>query len=342
MTRFLALLGAVLMLLAGPALAAPAKPRVLFLSQSVGWRHAPVIRPEGAPAPSEIALAELAKATGAFTLETTQDAREITPEKLKSIDVLVFYTTGALPISAANWKAIQDWVAGGRGGFIGLHSAADTGWPYDGPGQTYARFIGGQFAGHPWTEGTPITVASVAPHATTAAWPARFAHAEEIYQYADFDPSSTRVLQALDFTGTPLKRPYLVPLAWVKSIGRGRLAFTNLGHTTSTFQDPRFQAQFVAMVRWTTGKGRTDAAPNPQQQALWSMRALLAYEGLPAAEIEARAIRLAKDDKGWLDTTAGKIAALRPLFPAKPDSDPAQFRAAYEPLLALVLARSAP
>ena len=69
----------------------------------------------------------IGKDSGAFTTEVTQDAREITPRRLETVDVLVFYTTGALPISPENWKAIQDWVASGRGGFIGLHSAADTG-----------------------------------------------------------------------------------------------------------------------------------------------------------------------------------------------------------------------
>ena len=262
MLRFLALLGILSALLTGPVLAAPAKPRVLYLSQSVGWRHAPVIRLDGDLSPSEIALADLARTSGAFTLETTQDAREITAERLRGVDVLMFYTTGALPITPGNWQAIQDWVASGKGGFVGLHSAADTGWPYDGPGQTFTRFVGGKFAGHPWTEGTPITVAAVAPHATTAAWPPRFAFAEEIYQYAEFDPASTRVLQTLDFTGTPLKRPYLVPVSWVKAVGQGRLVFTNLGHAPTTFQEPRFQAQVVR--DWCAGRQATaEATPRP-------------------------------------------------------------------------------
>ena len=343
MTRLIVLLTALVALLAGPALAGSgAKPRMLYLTQSVGFRHAPVIRPDGGLAPSEVALTAIAKDSGAFTVETTQDASTITPEKLKTVDVLMFYTTGALPISATSWTAIQDWVASDKGGFIGLHSAADTGWPYEGPGQAYTPFLGGKFAGHPWTQGTPITVATVTPHATTAAWPARFAYAEEIYQYSDFDPASTRVLQALDFTGTPLKRPYLVPLSWVKQVGRGRLALTNLGHTPSTFDDPRFRAQIVATVKWAAGKGSADAKPNPREQALWALRSLLAYDGRAPDEIEARAARLAKADPAWLAATYARLAALRAVFPGKPDSDRAKFDAAYGPLLAEVLARSAP
>jgi type 1 glutamine amidotransferase len=343
MKRLFVLLSALVALLAGPALAqSGGKPRVLYLTQSAGFRHAPVIRPDGGLAPSELALTAIAAETGAFTVETTQDAGAITPETLKSIDVLVFYTTGALPIAPATWKAIQDWVASGKGGFIGLHSAADTGWPYDGPGQTYTQFLGGKFAGHPWTQGAPITVAAVARHATTAAWPQRFDYAEEIYQYSDFDPASTRVLQALDFTATPLKRPYLVPISWVKQVGRGRLAFTDLGHTPSTFDDPRFRAQIAATVRWAAGKGAPDARPNPSEQALWAIRSLLAYAGQPPEAIDARVGRLAKADPAWLTKTYARIAALRPVFPGKPDSDPSAFAAAYQPLLAELTARSEP
>jgi type 1 glutamine amidotransferase len=79
-------------------------------------------------------------------------------------------------------------------------------------------------------------------------WPVSFDYAEEIYQHSDFDPAKVRVLQTLDFAGTPLKRPYAVPIAWARQIGQGRLFFTNLGHTPSTWDDPRFRAQIVEAV----------------------------------------------------------------------------------------------
>lgn len=154
MNRFILLVALVTVLACSAAQAAP-KIRVLYLDQSVGWRHAPVTRPKNSNGPtlSEIALAEIGARSGAFTVVSTQDAREITPEKLKAIDVLVFYTTGELPISPEAWQAIQQWVSAGKGGFVGLHSATDTHWNYSGPGQTYTAFINGRFAGHPWTEG---------------------------------------------------------------------------------------------------------------------------------------------------------------------------------------------
>lgn len=344
MTRLFVLV-ATFLALALPCAAAPSKVRVLYLDQSVGWVHAPVAPPKASNGPtlSEVAMAEIGARSGAFTVRSTRDASTITPETLKDIDVLVFYTTGALPIAPATWSAIQDWIKSGKGGFVGLHSATDTGWPYDGPGETYTAFINGKFAGHPWTQGTPITIQALgeAKEPMNQAWPRRFAYAEEIYQYADYDPAKVRVLQALDFSDMALKRPWFVPVTWTRQIGKGRLFYTNLGHTPSTWEDPRYRRQIVDAVRWTAGRLPGRAEANPQEQALWALRALLTYDGRAKAEIDQRATRLAKADPAWLLDAAGRTAALRPLWPMKPDSDRAPFDAAYSALLAEVLAKSA-
>ncbi|MCK5911380.1 MAG: glycosyl hydrolase, partial [Caulobacter sp.] len=115
---------------------------------------------------------------------------------------------------------------------------------------------------------------------------------------------------------------------------------TNLGHTPATWADARYRRQIVDAVRWTAGQLPGDAKPNPDEQALWALRALLAYSGRPSTEIDQRAARLAKADPAWLRDAAARTAALRPLWPMKPDSDRAPFDAAYSALLAEVLAKS--
>lgn len=323
------------------AVAAKKPLRVLYLDQSVGWKHAPVVRPEqGGLALSEIAMIAIGQDSGAFVAEVTQDAREITPRRLAEVDVLVFYTTGALPISPEAWRAVQTRVAAGQLGFVGLHSAADTAWAYDGPGEPYADFIGGQFAGHPWTQGTPIRIETLDPDfPAVSMWPVSFDYAEEIYQYSGFDPERVRVLQTLDFAGTPLKRPYAVPVAWARQIGKGRLFFTNLGHTPSTWDDPRFRRQVAEAVRWTGRRSAGSARPDVSRQATWQFRALLAYQPVSGRDDGAILARLEKAGPAWREAMARRIAGLRPLYPAKPDSDRAPFEAAYRAILNEVLAR---
>ena len=330
-------------LIAPPASAlAAARPlRVLYLDQSVGWKHAPVARPEGGGlAPSETAMIAIGQESGAFEAEVTQDAREITPERLAGIDVLVFYTTGALPISPQAWAAAQQRVAAGKLGFVGLHSATDTGWDYAGPGESYTKFIGGHFAGHPWTQGTPVRIETLDPDfPAVAMWPVSFDYAEEIYQHSDFDPARVRVLQTLDFAGTPLKRPYAVPVAWARQVGKGRLFFTNLGHTPSTWDDPRFHRQVAEAVKWTAGRTTGSATPDVFRQTMWQFKALLAYEPVAGRDDRAILARLSKMDPVWQEAAAKRIADLREVYPKKPDSDRAPFDAAYRAVLAEVLAR---
>jgi len=341
MRRRFAVFLALATLFALPAAAWAARPfRVLYLDQSVGWKHAPVARPEGGGlALSETAMIAIGQESGAFTAQVTQDARELTPERLADIDVLVFYTTGALPISAQAWGAVQQRVAAGRLGFVGLHSATDTGWAYAGPGEPYAAFIGGQFAGHPWTQGTPVRIETLDPaFPAVAMWPVSFDYAEEIYQHSGFDPARARVLQTLDFAGTPLKRPYAVPVTWARQVGKGRLFFTNLGHTPSTWDDPRFRQQVAEAVKWTAGRTRGAATPDVARQALWQFKALLAYAPVPGRDDPAILARLSRQDRTWQKAMAARIADLRAVYP-KTDGDPAPFDAAYRAVLAEVLAR---
>lgn len=303
------------------------KVKVLYLTQSRGFVHQPVNRKgkDGKELPlasSEVAFIDYGKTTGLFDVEATQDATVITPEKLKQIDVLAFYTTGALPISDANWTVVQEWVKSGKGGFIGIHSATDTQWDYKGPELTYTKFINGQFAGHPWGQGTPIKIATFDPaFPAVTQWAAAPDHKDEIYQYQKYDPSAVRVLQCIDFEGTALKKPYFVPITWVRELGKGRVFYTNLGHTPATWEDARFKSTLVEAVKWVTHQTAGSAEPNPDVQALWTIHSFVAYgpdgKGQPkdAPQASAVAAKLGTADKAWLVETAEKVTALRGTAP---------------------------
>ncbi|WP_374275007.1 ThuA domain-containing protein [Brevundimonas sp.] len=295
--------------------------RAFYLSQSVGFVHETVRRPDDGVsasglAPSEIALQQMGR-NGGFTVDLTQDARDLTPERLNEIDVLVVSTTGALPIDRVSWDALVARVESGRLGVVGVHSAADTQLDFEGGREAWPRFLGGQFDGHPWLEATAIRLTNLEPsHPLASMWPHGTDYAEEIYQYAGFDPGSVRVLQSLDMSAGPLRRPYPVPVTWVKRIGQGRLFYTNLGHTPSTWDDPRFRDQIIAAIHWTAGRSSDlPDTPNPDRQEADAVDAFLAAEGLPAT---------ASVDTGAADD----IRALQNLHPEKHDGDATAYDAA--------------
>lgn len=297
--------------------------RVLYLSQSVGWVHETVRRHEGGGlSSSEVALTDMAKEAG-FNLAVTQDARDLTPARLADVDVLVVSTTGALLIDRAAWDALVSRVESGRLGVVGIHSAADTQLDFEGGREAWTRFLGGQFDGHPWTEGTPIRLANLEPdHPLAAMWPDGTDYAEEIYQYSGFDPEAVRVLQTLDMSAGPLRRPYPVPVTWLKRIGEGRLFYTNLGHTPSTWDDPRFRAQIVAAIRWSAGEGEVEDTPNPAVQDHAALAAFTAAEGLSTPSSPT--------------PLADDVRALQALHPEKHDGDATLWDAARARIRAIL------
>jgi type 1 glutamine amidotransferase len=131
-------------------ISAAEKTRVLMLTQSKGFTHGSVNRQGRELAASEIAMIQLGQTTGLFTVDCTQDAEsDMTPENLRNYDIVMFYTTGDLPISEPNREYfLNEWLKQKGHGFIGFHSATDTYHNY----KPYWDMVGGTFNGHPWDE----------------------------------------------------------------------------------------------------------------------------------------------------------------------------------------------
>jgi hypothetical protein len=154
-------------------------------------------------------------------------------------------------------------------------------------------------------------------------WPDGTDHAEEIYQYAGFDPDRVRVLQTLDMSAGPLRRPYPVPVTWVRRIGDGRLFYTNLGHTPSTWDDPRFRDQIVAAIRWAGDRLDAPAEPNRSTQDRAALAAFTAAQDLPPPTSADPAI-------------ADAVRTLQPLHPDQHDGDAAAWDEAVAAIRALL------
>jgi type 1 glutamine amidotransferase len=248
-----------------------ASSRILMVTQSAGFVHGSVRRPDASPdekklAVSEIAMIQLGKKTKLFSVDCTQDvASDFTKDNLKNYDMIMFYTTGALPIAEDNLNYFfREWLTAKGHGFIGVHSAADTFGDY----QPYWDMVGGTFNGHPWNAGDKVTIRVHDPdHPIMKPFGTEFVIQDEIYQYKNWQPEKVRVLMSLDMTRCKPSAPYHVPVAWVKSYGEGRVYFNNLGHNESTWQDSRFLDSLTAGIQWIRGDVEGDATPNPELSA---------------------------------------------------------------------------
>jgi type 1 glutamine amidotransferase len=278
---------------------APARPvKVLFLTQSKGYLHSSVnrspernsrrrrrlIQPSASPdkqalSPAEVAMTQLGQQTGLFQVHCTQDAAaDFTRENLKNYDLVMFYTTGDLPIKHEDLEYfLNDWLKQKGHGFVGFHSASDT---YK-ETEPYWDMIGGTIVNHPWTSTKTVTITVLDPtHPAARPFGKEFQIKDEIYRYRHWQPEKVHVLLALNMekcipllsakqlhefmTHADPKEPYEVPVSWVKDWGHGKIFYTNLGHNETTWTDKRFLASVEGGIRWLLGMEQGDATPNPE------------------------------------------------------------------------------
>lgn len=248
----------VLVAMLGLSLAAFAqkKIRVTYITESKGFKHD--VLPE-----SEKIMQALGAKNGFEVTISKDSAKVITPENLKNIDVLIFYTTGELPWSVEQKKLFLDFVRNGKG-FIGIHSATDTfyQWP------EYGELIGGYFDGHPWTANTKVAVKKddkLFP--VTRHWEDSWEWLEETYQYKQFNAKECKVVLSMDTAKTDMNKkeargihaangnaniqPDSFPLVWYRTFGKGRVFYSEPGHNSSVWNDSRYQTMIANAIKWT-------------------------------------------------------------------------------------------
>jgi hypothetical protein len=266
------LIGLVAILASGGALAAepteddarqPAAPalRVTLLTQSVGFTHGVVKSSGDEPNLVEKTWQQLAD-ENSFKLTIIRDATKL-PDLLPRTEVLVMYTTGNLPLNDEQFAAFEKWIRDG-GGVLGIHPATDTWKKHD----RWPGIIGGTFNGHPWNAGDTVTIKVLDPqHPATAHLDPSMTFKEEIYQFSGFEPEKVRVLIGLDMEKTAKKKPYFVPIAWVKQLDKGRVFYTSLGHREDIWAADWYHKHLVQAALWSAGRIDGDATPNPELTA---------------------------------------------------------------------------
>jgi len=252
--------------------------RLLMVTQSAGFKHGSVTRPEGQLSPAERAMTELGVSSGQFRVDCTQDvAKDFTKEALDAHDIVFFYTTGDLPIpEEIREYFINDWLKRKGHGFIGAHSAADTYHNY----QPYWDMLGGTFNGHPWGSGSTVTITvHDTKHPLSRPWGDEFTITDEIYRFKNWQPGKVRVLMSLNMAKTEKKEPYHVPIAWVKNFGEGKVFHMSLGHREDVWTNPKYMESMLGGIQWILGLEEGDATPNPELSA--------AQEEKARADVEA-------------------------------------------------------
>ncbi|RCG26607.1 DUF1080 domain-containing protein [Sphaerisporangium album] len=240
---------------AAPAEAAAFK--VLVFSKTAGFRHDSI--PAGIQAIRDLGAAN------DFTVDATEDSNAFTAGNLAQYKAVVFLSTTGDVLNDTQQNAFQAYVDGG-GGYVGVHSAADTeySWPY------YGQLVGAWFNSHPAIQQATVRTEDRA-HAATAHLGANWTRTDEWYNYRTNPRSAVHVLQNLNegsYSGGSMGGDH--PITWCHPQSSGRSFYTGMGHTIESYADGNFRTLLLGGIRYASKAVNADCRPETGYTALYN------------------------------------------------------------------------
>lgn len=215
---------------------------VLVFTKTEGWRH------DSIEAGVE-AIYQLGNENG-FDVTWTEDAENFTAEILSEYDAVIFLNTTLTLFDSDQREAFQNYIQNG-GGFVGIHSAADTeyDWPW------YGELVGAYFNSHPNNPNVREAVVELidSNHPSTEHLPERWDRNDEWYNFGYMN-EQVNVLLKLDtdsYEGS--EHPGNHPIAWYHEFDGGRSFYTGSGHTIESFSEPLFLDHLLGGIQYVMG-----------------------------------------------------------------------------------------
>ena len=216
----------------------PRSDRVLAFSRTTGYRH-DSIRP---------ALTALQRAGAPFgiTVDRSEDVARFTTESLAPYGAVILVSTTGEPLGPPGraTDALVSYVRRG-GGLIAMHAATDAYTDQD----SYVRLLGGRFDGHPG-DVRDTSCRKEGRHPSVARLPERFEVRDELYLFRSFRPDNQVVVRCLAVDGRTM-----IPVAWHRDEGAGRVFYTNFGHTNEIWTEGRLvDDHMIPALLWALGR----------------------------------------------------------------------------------------
>jgi type 1 glutamine amidotransferase len=211
--------------------------RALAYTRTTGYRHASI--------PAGIAALKDLAADAGFAVDATEDPGEFTGANLARYKVVVFLSTTGDVLTDEGRSALADFVLDG-GGFLGVHSAAntETGWDF------FGDLIGARFTRHPQLQPGVVTLEDQR-HPATAHLPGQWPWTDEWYEFSSNPRGNVRVLASVDERTYEDGRMGIDhPLIWCHENCGGRSFYTSLGHADEAYADAAFRAHLAGALTW--------------------------------------------------------------------------------------------
>ncbi len=244
--------------------------KVLVYSRTTGFRHTSI----------EVGqqVITLLGEGNDFSVDISEDPAVFTVENLKQYAVVVWLNTTLTVLDTAEQRAaFEDFIAGG-GGYVGIHSAADTeyDWPF------YEQLVGAHFLAHPVLNQPGRLQVEAPDHPSVAhlggEW---FIPLEEFYSFRSNPRGQTRILLNIDEssytrqpntscdpTGATFPQGYAAnmgdhPISWCHDNLGGRAWYTALGHSEYLYLDADYQQHILVGILTAARRVAADCALRP-------------------------------------------------------------------------------
>ena len=220
--------------------------RLLLFTRTEGFRHASI--------PAGIAAVEQMGESNNFAVDATEDSTRFNADDLAAYELVMFLNTTLDVLNAEQQEAFESYIRGG-GGFVGVHSAADTehDWPF------YGELVGAHFLTHPLVNQQGSLELEETKHPSIAHLPNPWSiPLEEFYSFSSNPRGKVRVLANIDESSYQ-QRPNTScdprneafpqgysgtmgdhPMSWCHDKFAGRAWYTAIGHSEYLYSQNDF------------------------------------------------------------------------------------------------------
>lgn len=219
---------------------APRQKKILVFSKTAGFRHTSAIQS------GKMELIELGK-KNQFGVDTTESAEVFTKENLKQYSAVVFLCTTGNVLDEEQQKAFEQFIRNG-GGYVGLHSAADTEYDWE----WFGGLNGAYFKNHPRPQEAVFNIID-GNNIATANLPKVWKRFDELYNFK-WIGTDLKVLITIDensYTGGGNGEYH--PMAWYHEYDGGRGFYTALGHDNKSWEDPLYRQHVLGGIQYAMG-----------------------------------------------------------------------------------------
>jgi type 1 glutamine amidotransferase len=237
-----------LMMLAGAGVLAAeetnASFRVLVFSKTLGYRHDSIV--DGIKT-----ITELGREHG-FAVDATEDSNAFATTNLDRYGAIVFLSVTGDVLNDTQKDAMKNYVTGG-GGFAAIHgamygpAACESNWVW------YGEMFCCAFKNHSAVVPATVNIED-AKHPSTVDLPAQWQRTDEWYNFTGTPRGCAHVLATVDektYAGGNMGKDH--PIAWCRNMGKGRMWFTAMGHTGSSFAEPHFRKHILGGILSVAG-----------------------------------------------------------------------------------------